>query len=178
MAHRSPLDQDLTSALRAGRDALVLDTTTRGIDFGVELSAVIDGTLAAILTRTAVEDVCIVALGSYARRELCPGSDVDVLLLVPAPGRFAKRRDWRPMAERLWYPLWDAGFVTGHSARTIKECLALAADDLDARTALLDIRFVAGDPQLCEELAVRATRCAARCCGESPDALVGCGATP
>ena len=36
------------------------------------------------------------------------------------------------MTEQLWYPLWDAGFVTGHGARTVKESIALADDDLDA----------------------------------------------
>ena len=51
-------------------------------------------------------------------------------------------------AARLWYPLWDAGFVLGHSARTVKEALALADADLDALTALLDTRLIAGDGDL------------------------------
>ena len=29
-------------------------------------------------------------------------------------------------ASRLWYPLWDAGFVLGHAVRTVKESMALA----------------------------------------------------
>ena len=71
--------------------------------------------------------------GSYARRELCPGSDVDVMLLHDggAAGRVADGA-----AEELWYPLWDAGFVLGHAIRTPKEALALADDELDALTAL------------------------------------------
>ena len=42
------------------------------------------------------------------------------------------------VSERLWYPLWDAGFVTGHGARTIKESIALADDDIDALRAQLN----------------------------------------
>ena len=51
----------------------------------------------------------------------------------------------RQLAERLWYPIWDAGLKLGHAVRTRKEALALAADDLDTATSLLDARLVAGD---------------------------------
>ena len=49
------------------------------------------------------------------------------------------------LAERLWYPIWDAGVKLGHAVRTAKEALALAADDLDTATSLLDVRHIAGD---------------------------------
>ena len=52
------------------------------------------------------------------------------------------------MAERLFYPLWDAGFTVGHAVRTARECRALAAQRLDAATAILDARFLAGDEEL------------------------------
>ena len=81
-----------------------------------------------------------VALGSYARRELCPGSDVDVLLAARRAAAAERRRGRAISPSSCWYPLWDAGFVTGHGARTVKESLALADDDLDALTALLDVR--------------------------------------
>ena len=69
----------------------------------------------------------------------------------------------RAMTEQLWYPLWDAGFVTGHGARTIKESVALADDDLDALTALLDVRVIAGDRRRSrEELERKARELAAR----------------
>ena len=98
--------------------------------------------------------------GSYARRELCPGSDVDVMLL-----HAGGRRERTPTADdagALWYPLWDAGFVLGQSVRTVKEALALADDDLDALTALLDVRLVAGDATLADELDRRVRELAPR----------------
>ena len=68
----------------------------------------------------------------------------------------------RTMTEQLWYPLWDAGFVTGHGARTVKESIALADDDLDALTALLDVRLIAGAGDLAIELERKARELAAR----------------
>jgi len=95
----------------------------------------------------------VVALGSYARRELCPGSDIDVMLVHDgsARGKLAAAA-----AEALWYPLWDAGFVLGHALRTPKEALALARDDVDTLTGLLDLRVVTGDDELAGEIVERA----------------------
>jgi [protein-PII] uridylyltransferase len=152
-SHARAMDHDLTVRLRSGRDALVLDSEQRGADFGAKLSDLVDVCLADVLERSGDAKCAIVALGSYARRALCPGSDIDVLLVLPAPSRLKKRNDFRPLAERLWYPLWDAGFVTGHGARTVKDSVALATEDLDARTALLEIRHVAGNQTLSADLA-------------------------
>ena len=109
----------------------------------------------------AVEGVALLALGSYGRRELCPGSDVDVLLLRANRGG-PSADAFRTLAERAWYPLWDAGFVSGHGARTLKESLTLADADLDALTALLEVRVVAGDAQLAAELEQKARELAVR----------------
>ena len=51
-------------------------------------------------------------------------------------------------AERIFYPLWDFGFAVGHAVRTVRDCQALAAARLDAATALLDARLLAGDEDL------------------------------
>ena len=75
-------DDDVTEALRAGRDALVADAARSGVEFGRALSALVDSTLQTLLERSGDESVAIVALGSYARRELCPGSDIDVVLVL------------------------------------------------------------------------------------------------
>ncbi len=146
---------DLTVRLRSGRDAAVSDHALIGRRLGAALSDLIDDVLAQVFADEEQSRCAVVALGSYARRELAPGSDIDILLVLPPTARFKKRDDYRYLAERLWYPLWDAGCVTGHGARTIKDSLALASDDLDARTALLEIRHVAGDSRLTDELAVR-----------------------
>jgi [protein-PII] uridylyltransferase len=94
--------------------------------------------------------VALVAVGGYGRAELAPASDLDVVLLHTG------RRDIARLAERIWYPLWDAGLKLGHGVRTPKEALSLAASDLDTATSLLDVRFVAGDEALAADLSSRA----------------------
>ncbi len=133
------------SEVRARRDALVADRSLRGPAFGAGLAAVVDDALRAALD-DGPADVAVLALGSYARNELCPGSDVDVLLLTP------HGRDVSELADALWYPLWDAGLVLGHAARSAKESLKLAERDLDTLTSLLEGRAVAGDADAVDRL--------------------------
>ena len=92
----------------------------------------------------------LAAVGGYGRGELSPKSDLDLLLLHDGTGDIAET------AERIWYPIWDAGFKVGHAVRTPAEALDLAAGDLDTATALLDIRHLGGDPALVSGLAEKA----------------------
>lgn len=124
--------------LRARRAGLVDDVRLGGAAFGRALADAVDEVLRASLAAQGDPPVAVVALGSYARRELCPGSDVDVLLV------HEDRAAVTALADALWYPLWDAGFVLGHATRTVKETRRLAARDRDTLTALLDGRVVGG----------------------------------
>jgi [protein-PII] uridylyltransferase len=94
--------------------------------------------------------VALVAVGGYGRAELSLQSDIDVVLL------HGGRSDIGTLADRVWYPIWDEGVKLGHAVRTPKEALALAGDDLDTATSFLQIRHVAGDPNLTDDLARRA----------------------
>jgi [protein-PII] uridylyltransferase len=85
--------------------------------------------------------VALVALGGYGRRRLSPRSDLDVLLAHDGVSADAITA----ISERVLYPLWDAGFRVGHGVRTPDESVELAAEHLDARTAMLDGRVLAGD---------------------------------
>jgi [protein-PII] uridylyltransferase len=139
--------------LRAARARVVDDASLGGAAFGRALSELLDEAFVELLGAVDLpRRWTLVALGSYGRRELCPGSDVDVMFLYDGRG---------PVADAvtgLWYPMWDAGFVLGHSTRTVKEALALADADLSALTALSGTRTVGGDPALEAELADHAHR--------------------
>ncbi|MEJ7846320.1 MAG: [protein-PII] uridylyltransferase [Acidimicrobiales bacterium] len=141
-------------SLRAGRQALLDDTTTRGGTWCAAYAALVDGWLAEVLDGVgdAVDDggVSLVAVGGYGRAELCPGSDIDLLLLHRG------RSDIAEVAERVWYPIWDEGVKLGHSVRTVREAVTLADDDLDTATSLLTTRHVAGDAELTADLAATA----------------------
>lgn len=131
---------EVAARLRAARAGL---TTAGGRAWAGAWSDALDEALRHLLADLASSgghpDHALVALGSYGRRELCPGSDVDVLLLVPRAGPGVRR-----LAERLWYPLWDAGLVLGHAVRTPREARRAADADPQILTALLDGRVVGG----------------------------------
>ena len=86
------------------------------------------------------EDVALVALGGYGRGTLAPGSDLDLLILHDGTSADAVAA----LAETLLYPLWDAGLRVGHAVRTPEACAEIAAERLDATTAMLDGRILAG----------------------------------
>lgn len=152
----------IAARLRDARAAVTVDVSLRGRAFGAALADALDDALRdAFAALPQREGVALVALGSYGRRELCPGSDVDVLLLHTLKGR-RSIDTVRAMTEQLWYPLWDAGFVTGHGARTVKDSVALADSDLDALTALIEVRHLVGSAELTDELERKVRELAAR----------------
>ena len=104
----------------------------------------------------AVPPVALLAVGGYGRGTLALGSDLDLMLVT----RHDDVRAIEPLAESLFYPLWDAGVQVGHAARTADEFIALARSDLRTTTAVLDARFLAGDPELAADVIARATRAA------------------
>ncbi len=111
-------------------------------------SAETDRWLASLLG--AEPGVALVAVGGYGRRELLPGSDLDVLLLHDGRDGIAA------MADRIWYPIWDSGTQLDHAVRTIAEARRVARSDLKVALGLLYARHVAGDPDLTSALRVGA----------------------
>jgi [protein-PII] uridylyltransferase len=99
---------------------------------------------AAIPAGNRAPRTALVALGGYGRGALCPHSDIDLLLLHDGE----EPESVAMLAEPLLYPLWDAGFSVGHAVRTPEETAALALERLDAATAILDARLLAGDAAL------------------------------
>lgn len=112
-------------------------------------SELIDDALAGWFERAgAPEGVALAALGGYGRREQLPCSDVDLLILHDGS---RSPDDVAAIARDLLYPLWDAGLQVGQAVRTPAECRAIAHERLDALTAMLDLRFLRGDPGLVED---------------------------
>jgi len=84
---------------------------------------------------------CLLALGGYGRGELNPFSDIDLMFYYA--GKDAGTAV--AVSERVLYLLWDLGLEVGYSVRTAKDCLEQAARDLTVRTALIDVRRLAGE---------------------------------
>lgn len=93
-----------------------------------------------------VAGVALVAVGGYGRRELLPGSDLDVVLL------HRDGVDATEIADRIFYTVWDTKIPLDHAVRTPAEARGIGATDLKAALGLLDARHVAGDASLTEGL--------------------------
>src|SRR5689334_17012656 len=97
------------------------------------------------------ERMAIVATGGYGRGLQAPGSDIDLLFLLPY-----KQTAWgESIAEAILYCLWDVGLKVGHATRSVDECIRQAKADMTIRTAILEARFLLGDRKLFDELVAR-----------------------
>ncbi|MBI1385922.1 MAG: [protein-PII] uridylyltransferase [Rhizobiales bacterium] len=90
------------------------------------------------------ERIAVAATGGYGRGLLAPGSDIDLLFLLPY-----KQTAWgETVVEYILYLLWDIGFKVGHATRTVDQCMNAARSDMTIRTSLLDARHVHGEAEL------------------------------
>lgn len=100
---------------------------------------------------SAGERVAVAATGGYGRGTLAPGSDVDLLFLLPY-----KQTAWsESVVEAMLYVLWDLKLKVGHATRSVEECLREAHADMTIRTSLLETRFLFGDRELFDDLTKR-----------------------
>jgi len=94
------------------------------------------------------EDLCLVAVGGYGRRELHPASDLDVLILVEP----ATEDSLREPLERFITFLFDLGPQVGQSVRSVEDCVAAARHDVTVMTSLMESRLICGGPELLQRM--------------------------
>ena len=85
--------------------------------------------------------LALMAVGGYGRGQLFPHSDIDLLILLDAPADEALQEKLQALIS-TW---WDIGLDTGHSVRTVDECVAMARQDITAQTNMLESRLLAGN---------------------------------
>ncbi len=95
------------------------------------------------------ERITLCAVGGYGRGEMAPESDLDLLFLTPDSSNTAHTE---AVTEYILYMLWDLSLKVGHASRTVEQCLKLAKEDQTILTSLLDVRHLAGDEALSEDL--------------------------
>lgn len=134
---------DVVARVRHAWDRLVDDGPPPGRAWCETWTAVVDDALHELWGALPGRDrVTVVAVGGYGRRELCPSSDVDLLVVHDDLGEDELAR----VATALFHPLWDARLRLGHAVRSTGQVVADALDELDTATAVLDGRVVAGRP--------------------------------
>lgn len=98
----------------------------------------------------------LVAVGGYGRRELLPGSDIDLMFLLGRkPGKSLEEK----ISTYLTF-LWDIGLEVGHSVRTVKDCVREGKSDVTVITNMIESRLICGNEKLYEkfEKAIAPTR--------------------
>jgi [protein-PII] uridylyltransferase len=134
-------------SLRALRQALIERVDLQGDAFCRAYAEAADAWLTCLFEQATEGNgagMALVAVGGYGRSELCPFSDLDVVLIHRG------RHDISTTADKIWYPVWDEGISLDHSVRRPNEALEMAGEDLRVALGLLDARVICGDPRVAE----------------------------
>lgn len=161
MSSALDLVADPAAFLRNARErisALHEDGDLAGSKLVALLTASVDNTLRGLFEHAIAEQLitteqahtsfAVVAVGGYARRELCFRSDVDLLLVNEG----VPNHVLGPLAESLLYPLWDSKLSVGQAVGSVQELLSSADADPLRQHSLLDLRFIAGSGALYDAL--------------------------
>ncbi len=101
--------------------------------------------------RSRAEHLAVAAVGGYGRGTLAPGSDVDLLFILPY-----KQTPWgETVVEFILYLLWDMRLKVGHAVRSVAECIRESRDDMTIRTSILEARYIVGERPLFDTLVTR-----------------------
>ena len=116
---RSRAPPDAPTATARAAPMLLADARTRS---SRRCSISPRGTLYRAPNPSEAERIAIVAVGGYGRGTLAPGSDIDLLFLLPY-----KQTGWsESIIEFILYSLWDTRLKVGHATRSVDECIRLA----------------------------------------------------
>ena len=96
------------------------------------------------------ELVSLAAVGGYGRGELSPASDLDLLILHTGS---EKPEVILEFVNAFLYPLWDQGRAIDHAVRTRSETREVANEDIRVALGLLDLRHIAGESELSNQVA-------------------------
>ncbi|VEB37189.1 PII uridylyl-transferase [Legionella cherrii] len=144
--------QHLKNSLRQFKEKLreEFDYKTNITTIIRKLVVFIDELVISLFTKNQLDhDVfCLLALGSYGRRELHLYSDVDILLLHT--DTVSKSQLQR--AQNFIQDCWDVGLDLSHQITSVSSCADLASQDVAVISSLMDMFLLCGRGALMEEL--------------------------
>lgn len=139
--------------LRRRLAELRTDGPPAGREWCTAWTAAVDEALTELHHESVHRDrITLAGIGGYGRGELCPWSDIDLLLLhedLETPALEVAVRE-------IVYPLWDAGLTVGYAVRSRREAARIG--ELEDVTATLDARFVAGSRPVVADVTARLVR--------------------
>lgn len=99
-------------------------------------------------------NISVVAHGGYGRRVMSPGSDVDLTFMMPGNSSNVIPEIGRLIADYLLF-FYDLKLKVGQGARSVGECIKLANEDMQTKTALMEARFLCGQEDAFKEFRAR-----------------------
>ena len=92
--------------------------------------------------------IVIVALGSFAREQLCYYSDIDIMIVYKEIDGI----NIKPIIEKILRIAWDSGLKLGHRVHELSDLKKAANEDITIKTALIESRFLYGSKILWYEV--------------------------
>jgi len=108
-----------------------------------KISNLSDDTIKNALTdfKNDLDGIVIIALGGYARKEMCPFSDIDILIFHT---RVLDKKD-EEFIQNFISKLWDIGLAPGVQIKSVEELCEPSYLDEIVKNSLIDYRFLEGD---------------------------------
>ena len=91
---------------------------------------------------TESKDIALFAVGGYGRKELHPGSDIDLLVVAKDPKSHGRA------IELFLQNVFDLNIEVGHSVRDTTSCVKECKADITVATAMFERRLLGGDATL------------------------------
>lgn len=111
--------------------------------------------LAALKPETRAKvNISVVAHGGYGRRVMSPGSDIDLTFMMPGNSSQIAPDVARLIGDYLLF-FYDLKFKVGQGTRCVGDCLSLANEDMQTKTALMEARFLCGQDAAFKEFRAR-----------------------
>ncbi len=98
--------------------------------------------------------LCLCAHGGYGRRVMSPGSDIDLTFLMPG-NTSSVSTELAEMIRQFLMLLYDLRFKVGHGVRSVGDCMRLANESMETKTALMELRFLTGNKTAFEQFHAR-----------------------
>ncbi len=117
--------------------------TLQGAAYAREHSKTLDNFVCLPFTdETLTSSFALLAVGGYGRYELCPYSDIDLLLIHDGEPAIAE------VAETILYPLWDRDIKVGHAVTSVADSEDFLRKNFNWATSVLSSRLLYGSEEL------------------------------
>lgn len=99
-------------------------------------------------------NLSVVAHGGYGRQVMSPGSDVDLTFMLPGNSSNVSPELAKLIGDYLLF-FYDMKLKVGHGTRSVGDCLKLANESMETKTALMEARFLCGNEEAIQDFRAR-----------------------